>query len=92
MFDVMYLLLADQGFSLPPHPSSEEEEVFDVSSQKQKKTDKVYNSRYNFFQKQSIPFSSKLPGQTRKELLSLSLQIKFGCFSFFFFFLLSLVF
>lgn len=36
----MYLLLADQGFSLPPHPSSEEEEVFDVSSQKQKKQTK----------------------------------------------------
>lgn len=51
MFDVMYLLLADQGFSLPPapHPSSEEEEVFDVSPQKKKKTDKVYNSHYNFF-------------------------------------------
>lgn len=81
----MYLLLVDQGFSLPPPPSSEEEEVFDVSSQKNK-TDEVYNSHYNFFQKQSVPFSSKLPGQTRKELLSLSLQIKFGCFSFLFFF------
>lgn len=42
MFDVMYLLLADQGFSLPPapHPSSEEEEVFDVSPQKKKKQTK----------------------------------------------------
>lgn len=76
-----------KDFSSPFTPSSSEEEVFDVSSQKRKKKQ---TKQTKFIIRVTISFKNKtfsslqsFQAEHKKQLLSLSFQIKFGFFSFF---------